>query len=248
MTIIDLDLLDGINPSYVQQRLKAAGGKEIESGKFSSHESSAALAVNCFAWFNERTKEFPPFPRIKLNSAPIAIDVEYSARFPWKGGRHPWLDAFIETKDAIIGVESKRYEPFRDKKAVNLSQAYWRKVWGENMKSYENLRDQLTNKTIGFEYLDATQLIKHAFGLITEARRKNKTPILFYLFAEPKTLRGKEISAKIFTAHREEAKLFRDLVKGDEVKFDFSSYREWLENFEGAPKQHAANIFAKFAP
>jgi hypothetical protein len=40
--------LPGIPASHVLGRLAKAGGKEIESGKLSSPESSAALAVNCF--------------------------------------------------------------------------------------------------------------------------------------------------------------------------------------------------------
>lgn len=44
-------------------------------------------------------------------------------RFPWAGGRHPWLDAAVETERYLIGVESKRFEPFRDAKSVRLSDA-----------------------------------------------------------------------------------------------------------------------------
>lgn len=248
MTNIDLELLEGIDPDYVKERLKAAGGKEIESGKILSPESSAALAVNCFAWFNSRPELLPPFPRTNTILPPIAVEIEYSARFPWKGGRHPWLDAFVETNEEIIGVESKRFEPYRDAKNLNLSSAYWREVWGNNMKRYEKLRDQVSRKEIKFKYLDATQLIKHAFGLVTEAGRKSKKPILFYLFAEPKIMRDKLIASSVFDAHRQEANLFQELVCGDEVKFAFSSYAEWLANFDKKAKQHANNLIEKFAP
>jgi hypothetical protein len=71
------------------------------------------------------------------------VDVECCARFPWSGGRHPWLDAVIETPTALIGVESKRYEPFSDTKSVSLSDAYDRDVWGNRMKPFEQVRDLL---------------------------------------------------------------------------------------------------------
>lgn len=110
--------------AIVREALGRAGGQEPESGKFSSPESSAALAVNAFGWFLERPADLPPFsPLADLDWPADRVDVERTMRFPWRGGRHPWLDAAIETADHLIGVECKRFEPFRDTKAVNLSPA-----------------------------------------------------------------------------------------------------------------------------
>jgi hypothetical protein len=46
--------LPGVPAAHVLERLGKAGGKEVESGKLASPESSAALAVNTFGWFNPR--------------------------------------------------------------------------------------------------------------------------------------------------------------------------------------------------
>src|SRR6202008_4644116 len=99
------------------------------------------------------------------------------------GGTHPWLDAVVQTKSQLIGVESKRFEPFRDHRLINFSDAYDRD-WGANMKRFERMRDRLRSKEETFEHLDAAQLVKHAFGLVTTARRRGLTPALFYIFAE----------------------------------------------------------------
>ena len=101
------------------------------------------------------------------------------------------------TKSDLIGVESKRFEPLRDVKTVSFSDAYDRSVWGTEMSAYEDLRDRLRSGEDEFKFLDAAQLIKHAFGLVTEAKRQTKRPHLFYLFAEPAALGGKPIADAI---------------------------------------------------
>ena len=178
-------LLPGIPASHVLARLAQAGGKEVESGKLLSPESSAALAVNCFGWFIERPKQLPSLKGVETAGIPELVDVEFCARFPWSGGRHPWLDAVVQTPTTLIGIESKRFEPFRDVKSVSLSDAYDRPVWGENMKGYERMRDRLRSGQEGFVHLDAAQLVKHAFGLVTEGRRRTRMPVLFYLLPNP---------------------------------------------------------------
>ena len=101
------------------------------------------------------------------------------ARFPWSGGRHPWLDAVVWTATQLIGVESKRYEPFRaGAKRASFSVAYDRPVWGERMNGYSAVRDRLRDGSLGFDHLDATQLVKHAYGLRTEGLRRRLQPVL----------------------------------------------------------------------
>ena len=51
----------------------------------------------------------PPFPQLETGWPPELVEVEYCARFPWSGGRHPWLDAFVETAGCIIGVEFEAF-------------------------------------------------------------------------------------------------------------------------------------------
>lgn len=117
--------LPGVPADLVLAALERAGGNEVASGKLASPDSSAALAVNGFGWFLRRPEDLPAFPGLDdLDWPAVRVDVERQMRFLWSGGRHPWLDA---------GVESKRYEPFRDAKRAVLADAYDRDVWGERV-------------------------------------------------------------------------------------------------------------------
>lgn len=231
------EFLPGVPVDYVLQRFALAGGNEVESGKLASPESSAALAANCFAWFAHRPHLLPPFPGLDAAYPPLSVDIEYNARFPWSGGRHPWLDAMITTTDEVIGVESKRFEPFRGAKHASLSAAYDRPVWGDRMGSFEQLRDDLRSGRVAFKYLDATQLVKHALGLLSEGRRAGKRPILVYLFAEPTELAGRTIPATALAAHRAEIQRFAERVADSEVKFHSGSYSCWLSSWAAVERE-----------
>ncbi|MFL6725898.1 MAG: PGN_0703 family putative restriction endonuclease [Sphingomicrobium sp.] len=251
MSADDLQFLPGVAADHVIGQLRAAGGKEIESGKLASAESSAALAVNTFGWFVDRPGLLPPLPGLANVGEPTMVDVEYCARFPWSGGRHPWLDAVVETDTHLIGVESKRYEPYRDRKKVSLSAAYDRPVWGNRMAQFERMRDRLRSGEARFDYLDAAQLVKHAFGLVTDARRRRRQPRLVYLFAEPALLGRTALPPSAFDAHRRELTAFSEEVTGAEVKFAAFSYREWLAGWAPCRADvaaHALAIRAAFQP
>lgn len=240
--------LEGVPVEHVRTRLRAAGGNEEASGKLASPESSAALAVNAFGWFIERPELLPAFPELKHAFPAKLVDVEYQARFPWSGGRHPWLDAVAISATHLIGIESKRFEPFRDSKTASLSLAYDRPVWGQNMKPFEDMRDRLRSGASRFEYLDATQLVKHAFGLVTDARRKARQPALVYIYAEPTEISGRPISEVARLQHRSEIAQFAEAVAGAEVKFSVTSYREWLKLMQGDAAHHAARVETAFHP
>lgn len=242
--------LPGVPVKHVLDRFAAAGGNEIGSGKFQSPESSAALAVNSFAWFIPRPSRFPLLPGIDTNDPVEMVDVEFSARFPWSGGRHPWLDAVVQTPNRLIGVESKRFEPFRDKKSVSLSAAYDRPVWGNNMRRYEGMRDNLRSGATQFRHLDAAQLVKHAFGLVTEAGRRHRSAVLYYIFAEPASREGKAIPDSEHARHRQEVADFASAVDGDDVRFQAGSYREWISTWphDDEIQAHGRAILATFAP
>lgn len=248
-SLVSVRFLDGVPSAKVLVMLARAAGKELESGKFASPESSAALAVNTFGWFIDRPEALTPFPGLPDWGKAVSVEVEYCARFPWPGGRHPWLDAAIETETILIGVESKRYEPFRDRKTVSLSSAYDRPVWGRDMTPFERMRDALRVDPERFRFLDAAQLTKHAFGLVTDARRKRKRPHLHYLFAEPIERAGKPIGDELRALHRQEIAEFGAAVSGAEVGFSACSYREWLITWRGQNlKEHAARVIEAFAP
>lgn len=249
MTIRYPTFLPGVPEQLVRTALTKAGGNEIDSGKLDSPESSAALAVNAFGWFLDRPADLPPFaPLADLDWPAIRVDVERQMRFPWRGGRHPWLDAAVETGTHLIGIESKRFEPFRDAKSINLSDAYDRDVWGERMTPFTAMGDRLRAGKAGYVHLDATQLVKHAFGLVTEGRRLGKTPVLLYLYAEPTHRGATAISATAIQRHRSEIADFATAVAGAEVRFAACSWREWLVGWTGDARGHTDALIARFQP
>ncbi len=249
MTIRTSPFLPGVPEDRVRAALAAAGGNEIESGKLDSPESSAALAVNAFGWFIQRPSDLPSFPPLAdLDWPSHLVDVERQMRFPWRGGRHPWLDAAVETATHLIGVESKRFEPFRDAKTVSLSDAYDRDVWGDGMAPFTVMRDALRSGDVAFTYLDAAQLVKHAFGLVTEGNRIGKVPVLLYLYAEPSTRGTSAITPEALARHRAEIADFATAVAGAAVRFAACSYREWFAGWTGAACHHAGGLVERFQP
>jgi hypothetical protein len=254
-------LLPGLPIDLILEAYASAPGNEIKSGKFESPESSAALAANTFGLFLNQASKLPPLQAWKEWDWPASsVRLEKLARFPWAGGLHPCLDVLIGTPKTLIGVEAKRYEPFRTRveakpNKTEWSDAYWRPVWGDAMQSYERVRDALHGKTLKFSCLNATQLVKHAFGLRTAVHRKGemfgKRPVLVYLFAEPNRWpNGRPISANDISLHREEIAHFATLVTDDEVTFHSSTYRElieaWRVNIDDEIRVLAETLLARF--
>ena len=205
--------------------------------------------MNAFGWFIERSAILPPFPPLsEIDWPATSVSVEYQMRFPWRGGRHPWLDAAITTRERIIGVESKRFEPFRDRGVVSFSEAYDRDGWGKQMAPFTTMRDRLRAGTPSFAHLDAAQLVKHALGLVTEGRRLEKAPVLLYLLAEPAHRGGTAIPPEALARHRAEIAAFAGAVAGAEVRFASCSWREWLAVWPGATRTHAAALASHFWP
>jgi hypothetical protein len=240
--------------SLIEAAYRAAPGNEIASGKFFSSESSAALVANTFGLFLDDVHSLPPLPQLEDAGWPaLHVRLEATARFPWRGGRHPCLDVLVETTSHLIGIESKRFEPFRNRSGKSFSDAYWWPVWGEEMRPFEGLRDRLADGSLSFVHLDAVQLIKTAFGLRTEANKKNKRAILFYLYAEPERRRdGRLIGADRRAAHRAEVARFQAEVAGAEVEVRACSYRRLLHRFRNCHvervRRHADNVANAFAP
>ncbi len=233
-----------------------APGNEVESGKLDSPESSAALVANTFGFFLLRPADLPRLPGLPLDVAwpPTRIGLEECARFPWSGGRHPWLDVLVETASHLIGVESKRYEPFRTKKPGAFSEAYWRPVWGDRMRPLEAMRDALRDRPSMFTHLDAAQLVKHAFGLRTLTNRDagGRRPLLVYLYAEPAAWpEGRVIiEPEALARHAGEVRIFADAVAGAEVEFAATTYRQFLGTMARSEvedvRQHASAVMRAY--
>lgn len=119
------------------------------------------------------------------------------------------------------------------------------------MGPYQVMRDRLRRGAEIFEYLDAAQLVKHAFGLVTDGNRKGKEPVLLYLYAEPADLGGRPINPTVFDQHRDEIARFAQRVAGAAVSFHSISYRQWIGGWPSTDKgvtDHGLAILARFSP
>ena len=248
--------LPGVPGRLIEAIYDNAPGNEIVSGKFDSPESLAALAANALGYFLQRAHELPPLPGCEQAGwSARSLELEATIRFPWRGGRHPVLDGLVETSTALIGIESKRFEPFRNKPPARFSTAYWRPCWGGDMKGYEAVRDRLGEDGSLYAFVDAAQLVKHAFALRTEVHRPGRerlAPVLFYLYAQPDAWpqSGRSIEDEDKARHRREIHRFAGEVAGDEVAFAACSYGELLDRWarhEGIAA-HASALRSRFSP
>ena len=252
--------LPGVPADQVEAIFNAAPGNEIATGKFDSPESSAALAANTFGFFLNRPQDLPPLPGCDSAEWPAtSVTLEAMLRLPLKGRYHPVLDALVTTPDALIGIESKRFEPFRTKRIKPIPDSYWRPRWGDRMNGYQAVRDRLRRDEGQFATLDAAQLFKHAFALRTQVNREGTyhglTPILVYLYAEPQTWPrdGEPINEDAKAKHRQEIQDFAQTVEGDETLFIPCSYqylaRNWLSDHSPPDvRAHAQAVIQRFAP
>jgi hypothetical protein len=251
--------LPGVPGCCIEKILNAAPGNEIESGKFDSPESSARLAANALGFFLCRPACLPPLPGCENETWPaVSLDLEARVPFPWRGGLHPVLDVLVKTPCALIGIESKRFEPFRDKPGVSFSDTFCRPVWGDSMEGYRRVMDKLLKNAGLYTHLKADQLVKHALGLWTRTRPGKKyagmRPILFYIYAEPDCLpnSGKSVCDAAKKRHKKEVEDFANRVKCDEVKFVHCSYREmlacWKRHTDPEIRAHAEAVTRCFSP
>ena len=229
----------------------AAPGNEIGTGKFGNPESSAVLVANAFGFFLDRPGTFPALPQLEALRWPASeLSLERPIRFPWAGGRHPCLDVVVRTPGALIGIESKRYEPYRPKQRKRHSTAYRRDVWGSQMRGYSQALELAESRPKLFPRLDAAQLAKHAFALRTQIHRaadRGRVGVLYYLYADPSTWPdGSLVSSDLRGQHEADIQQFSELVADCEVRFISAKYSEvlesWLRSEHASVAAHATAV------
>ena len=253
MRLARASLLDHLPKEAILTCYETASGKEVSSGKFGNPESSAALAANAFGVFLHDPHLLSLPHNLTNGAVASSVLLEAEMRFPWSGGLHPYLDVAIDTPHQLIGIESKRYEPFRDRKKVAFSRAYSQPVWGNSMQTFERMRDTLASGQLAFSNLDAAQLVKHAFGLRTQASKRGKRALLLYLYAEPTSYPdGRPVSRDLIAQHRREVEMFTESVNdaASAVIFGAIRYAELLEvwalNRDERIRAHSKAMLARF--
>jgi hypothetical protein len=244
----DPAFLPGVPAAAVLAALGRSPGNELASGKFDSPDSSAALVANTFGWFLDRPGALPPLPGVPMGP-PESVEIEAEMRFPWAGGRHPWVDAVVTTATTLVGIESKRYEPFRPRKTSSFSEAYDSRDWGPGMARFAALRLALAGGRVAYRHLDAVQLVKHAYGLRTQAVKRARGAVLVYLHAAPALwANGKPVDPAAIRQHATEVADFARAVKGDDVTFVPLRWADLLADWARHPATaaHAAAVTGWF--
>lgn len=214
-------LLPLVVPDDFEADLQAGDGNELQT-KFRAAHSSSGLAVNCFAPFRNRTADLTlpghgPFEMLKFEQkCPTGL----------RGGRAPNLDVLLSGPTNMVGIESKLTEYLARHRAA-FSPAYAERFRDDRCEQgffREMLR--LVDAPESYVWLDAAQLIKHAFGLARCFRDRPVT--LLYLYWEP----ANPDAAPEFVAHRQEVTEFAERVAGSTPKFRAMSYPELWRSWD----------------
>ena len=207
--------------------------------KFRVAHSSSALVVNCFAPFRRHIGDLSLLDHQEFKS----IRFERKCR-TGLSGKSPNLDVLVESSNVVIGIESKLTEHL-NKHRAEFSPAYRDKIRDDRRKQgwfREMLR--LMKNCERYVWLDAVQLIKHAFGL-AHTYPGCKTTLL-YLYWEPV---GSE-DCPIIAEHRQEVEDFAARIKGSTPSFRALSYSElwesWTATAPGWLSQHLKRLRARY--
>jgi hypothetical protein len=106
--------------------------------------------------------------------------------------------------------------------------------------------EQLVRDRQAFCWLDAAQLVKHAFGLAYTF--PNRATALLYLFWEPPNSNA----YPIFAAHRAEVTRFAASIRGASLQFIAMSYAELWALWDAQPQfdwipAHVSRLRARYA-
>ncbi|NEX48715.1 PGN_0703 family putative restriction endonuclease [Pseudotabrizicola algicola] len=233
------NLLPIVLPEDFEADLSAGDGNELQS-KFRAAHSSSALAVNCFAPFRRRIGDL-------VMSDSAAFDhLQFERKCPTglRGGRSPNLDVLLSGPTEVVGIESKLTEYLVRHRAA-FSPAYAQQI-RDDRRDHGYFREmlRLNDAPDSYVWLDAAQLIKHAFGLAHTFRDRPTT--LLYLFWEPQN----PDECPEFAAHRAEIAAFAERVSGAGPSFVAMSYPElWKTWALTGPEwltKHLAELQARY--
>jgi hypothetical protein len=213
----ECNLMNGLPLADIKADLEKGAGGELESKLRAAH-SSAALVVNAFGpW---RTSP----ASLSLGGVTGFRSVHFE--FPRPTGLRgipPHLD-LVADGDLPVAVESKCTEWMERKPAIfsvsysRLRPSHGHSPWFEQMQ-------QLGEAGNRYRFVDAAQLIKHAFGLMS-CYGMNLEVRLLYLYWEPRNAE----TWRECGPHRAEAIDLAAKVKESNIKLIPMSYREvWME-------------------
>jgi len=233
------NLLPMVLPEDFEADLSAGDGNELQT-KFRAAHSSSALAVNCFAPFRRGIGDLA----MPVGAAFDQLQFERKCPTGLRGGRSPNLDVLLSGPTGVVGIESKLTEYLVRHRAA-FSPAYAEQIRdGRRDHGYFREMIRLMSAPDSYVWLDAAQLIKHAFGLARTFRDRSTT--LLYLFWEPQN----PDACPEFAAHRAEIAAFAERVAGAGPSFVAMSYPElwetWAQTGPVWLTSHLAELRARY--
>ncbi len=213
-----------LSPATVED-LTHGRGEELGSsdarGKIQALHSSSALACNVFEYWRQKKDRsvLEEALGVESNIRSISFEVAFSNGL---GGTNPHLDVVLETEHGLIGIESKFLEPYRgSRKSSPFAKSYFpagRRRWAEaGLPECQEMAEELADGRVGFEVLDAPQLLKHALGLWRAGPEEVR---LWYLWAD--------LGGSCGQRHRAKLRAFQERV-GRELQFVACPYDVLIE-------------------
>lgn len=234
------NLLPGVVSTDFEADLRQGSGRELE-GKFRAAHSSSALAVNSFGPFRRHCTDLTLGDQDGLS----IVGFERKCPVGLRRGTPPNLDLVLEGRNQIIAIESKCTE-YLSSHAADFASAYSEQIVdGRRQSGWFAEMQRVSRAPTDYRWLDAAQLIKHAFGL---ANTYPDQPVqLLYLFWEPPNADD----FPVFGQHRSEIAGFADRVAGSFPSFAVMSYPELWKGWAqvGAPdwlEHHVAQLQARY--
>lgn len=219
-------LLPMVSANDFEADLGAGSGNELQT-KFRAVHSSSALAVNAFAPFRQRIGELA----LPDHSAFQALAFEQKCPTGLRRGTPPNLDVLLSGVSGVVGIESKLTEYLATHHA-RFSSAYEEEIRdARREQGYFREMLRLLDEPDSYRWLDAAQLIKHAFGLAGTFGQRPAT--LLYLFWEP----ANPSASPVFAEHRREIAAFAERVAGSMPVFKTLSYPELWSYWRDAGQQ-----------
>ena len=226
----DTAFLPGVPADAVLAALARLPGLDLDSP-----DSSAALVANTFGWFLERPRQLQPLTGVPMG-LPETVELAVEMQLPMRGTRHPRFDAVVTTPTTLVGIVSKRYQPFRPAKTTAFTEPFDSRDWGAGMARFGAVRKALTAGQQSYRQLDAVTLVKQAYALRTQSLKRARGAVLVYLHAEPQNwASGKPVDPKAIARHRTEVASFARAVKGDDVTFAALTWAELLAQWAKTP-------------
>ncbi len=236
-------VIDGISADMFCCDLIRGDGGELSNSsgsapKFNSISSSAALAVSTFAPWKTHLDDLTVDLGTKQMAGFDKLEFEHIAEtaIP-KAKKHPNLDVWLESDDAILAVECKFCEFLsgRTEKA-SLHSAYKRlAATMEQSNPWVKAIDFFTNEMgeCKYRFFDAVQIIRHYFGVLNSGQKEKH---LLYLYWHPANEDWMDIHP--FDLHMKELKEFSGLVsQATDVSFHYMSFNELWEQWAATDKK-----------